>query len=773
MIDVPIAVRDALKDGGYKKNYRFVVGHTVTEDVYEDVTELELNTAYTLTLNGDYRIINDVHDNAFRYEVKRTSTWIGTTVDHPKEDPRGGYYYDELMNNMTIGMQVRITVADWTYKLQRKTGQTEEVFIADTEIDNNNLVKESVKIDERMCSDDTIKFGLCEGSQLEFQAFDIDNLTGKQIQAFVDVEYPVYSYDYDESTNKTTKSEIIEVCSIPMGWYDVQETSRQASTGIRKVSAYNKLKSDYLDTDVNALIVEEFGTTTVRVLDILQFLLRKFGIRTITADDILRNETAYFNEGNPKTFTPYKYTDSVNALSYAFTMLPWYSWSSYFPLSKNFYMEQDARVCYYSLTKVANGRPVQIKIDECLEQLDASIATYIQNQFALLAPHVNATAEQLFERLQKSTSNTNVQQPHGYFFFVEVHFKNSPTLRFGNNILGADGTFQQMSRRVFVGVTHVVIVTPLWIVYGYELSGGLIKRQVYHDTHSQYPQYEGITNTIKMFGEPTYDLRTPPRMPDGTAIPREMEKFFKVQVLTGGYSPAELLEIDVSKVSNITLRDIQTAVFESNCQFGRLDRTNNYFSGVEFNNGRLYPKGHESDPSVEALYPADDLYPMSQSDSGFKAMYSKLWADEGNVRSWRNLIITYKGWIEDEETHERSEAEKIYQVTINANGTDDYEVKDNWLFKNLTWADSDTEEWQEAAGLENIEDYADTMVAKMTGVSWFPFEMWCAGLPYIETGDEIEIHIKGITYISYVLRRTIKGIQNLQDEMINGTLDIF
>ena len=51
--------------------------------------------------------------------------------------------------------------------------------------------------------------------------------------------------------------------------------------------------------------------------------------------------------------------------------------------------------------------------------------------------------------------------------------------------------------------------------------------------------------------------------------------------------------------------------------------------------------------------------------------------------------------------------------------------------------------------------------------------MWCAGLPYIETGDELEINVAGAAYTSYVLRRNLKGIQNLQDEMVNGMLDIF
>ena len=88
-------------------------------------------------------------------------------------------------------------------------------------------------------------------------------------------------------------------------------------------------------------------------------------------------------------------------------------------------------------------------------------------------------------------------------------------------------------------------------------------------------------------------------------------------------------------------------------------------------------------------------------------------------------------------------------------------MSDNWLFRNLIWTDA------------QVGAYADAMVAKMQNISWFPFEMWCVGLPHLEAGDAIEIAMQQGTYKSYVLRRNLNGIQNLQDEMINGTLDIF
>jgi hypothetical protein len=115
----------------------------------------------------------------------------------------------------------------------------------------------------------------------------------------------------------------------------------------------------------------------------------------------------------------------------------------------------------------------------------------------------------------------------------------------------------------------------------------------------------------------------------------------------------------------------------------------------------------------------------------------------------------------DPDTGTVSEVEKTLQRTVNEHGTDNYNMSDNWLFRNLVWDDA------------TVGDYADAMVEKLQNVTWFPFEMWCAGLPYIETGDEVEINMDEGAYTSYVLRRTLKGIQNLQDQMINGTLDIF
>ena len=226
---------------------------------------------------------------------------------------------------------------------------------------------------------------------------------------------------------------------------------------------------------------------------------------------------------------------------------------------------------------------------------------------------------------------------------------------------------------------------------------------------------------------------------------------YEVYKLDDYVNRIEFTELTLPDLQDFTLRDLMASSFETECQFGKLDRETDLFSGVELNNSRLLP--------ADTLYPSNSLYPNGNSEHPMASQYSKLWTDSAGVQKFRYLIITYKT-LEGEQGQEQ-EVEKTLQRTVNNDGTVNYNMSDNWLFRNLIWTD------------EKIGEYADAMVAKMQDIRWFPFEMWCAGLPYLETGDEIEISVGDETHRSYILTRQLKGIHNLQDQYINGTLDIF
>lgn len=589
---------------------------------------------------------------------------------------------------INVPIRVRDALRDGTYLKNYKftVYETDETTV-DFVIENDRLVSESVKIDERMCSDKELKFGLCEGTNLEFQAFNVPNITGRRIFAKISVQYK------DENGD-------IAWHNIPIGWFTVDECSRQASTGILKIKCYNKLLSDYLNNKANEDISEiinegEIGSDGVSIYVLLEKLLEGYSIDTYTETQRMIDPYISISMASSYADAIYFTGENLNSLGV-------------YQVVVNFSLREGVDwdpTTYYNLVFLINK--IQEKINEIYEpyfdyMVDPS--TYSEN--VKLRNYIHLTSEQ----------EPTIQRFSGCIWIYFVGPWPWEQLYLTRNIMNETNTVTSGHRTNMMSVQMEIPV--------------MVKPNKANQDITAAERAEALSIANAMFAN--------------------LNDYFSLFEL-------EIPEIDKirltdsSSISDVTIRDLQTAVYETVCQFGKLDRVTDLFSGVELNNARLYP--------ADSLYPANDLYPISVAERGNPAMYSKLWADEGNVRSFRYLIITYK--TTETEEGQTKEVEKKLQRTVNANGTDDYNMSDNWLFRNLIWTD------------EQVGDYADAMVEKMQDITWFPFEMWCAGLPYIETGDEIEIATNEGAYTSYVLRRNLKGIQDLQDEMINGELDIF
>lgn len=134
-------------------------------------------------------------------------------------------------------------------------------------ITNDNIVGESLKMTERACSGDTLKFGLCEAKNLEIECFDIPDIKGKRFSLSVEKR--------KEETN-----EIID--TVKYGEFTVDSCRKQAVNGRRKIVAYDDMRSSTLDKDmaesvnVNTDNTEDFIQPCV--FQIEKDLLQKFGI---------------------------------------------------------------------------------------------------------------------------------------------------------------------------------------------------------------------------------------------------------------------------------------------------------------------------------------------------------------------------------------------------------------------------------------------------------------------------------------------------------------
>jgi hypothetical protein len=599
----------------------------------------------------------------------------------------------------------------------------------DFTIDNDTLVSESVSIDERMCSGDTIKFGLCEGSSLEFQYFNHPNITDRQLKVFCDVEYG------EEN-----------LYSIPMGFFTVKKCSRQASTGIIKVTAYNKLQSDYLDQKANQMLIDMFPSDKqLSVFDIRYFLLGEYKIN----ED--RTALGVWIDPSPSSLTP---------IASIFTQLGSFKFNSLYgvksPINACEFGVSDTNtsfeVCFIS-QQLPYSFGANCQIDArygALLALEQNVVNYIKN--LIDSSNLDRSGDDVIDYICSTV---------GFQKIIGVYNPSLPNRGYYSTI--------QWDYEEKHGITHTVIGRIADIQYLTTSSGMLYlitpDNLCKWENTISYPEIypEGLIHHFGVQSRDFYNYyidssltdTAQDDMPfltfsDGTKYKyRFDDNTYALTVFKyNSIADADQVSQTPSTMPDFTLRELQSAVFETEAQFGKLDRVTDLFSGVELNHSRLLPQ--------DTLYPSDSLYPYGSGESAFRSQYSKLWADEGNIHKWRYLIITYKGL-----DGEGNETDYTLQRTVNNDGTDNYNCSDNWIFRNLVWT------------AEQIGEYADAMVAKMRDITWFPFEMWCAGLPYLETGDEIEIPLGSETYTSYILQRQLKGIQNLQDTYINGTLDIF
>lgn len=775
---------------------------------------------------------------------------------------------------INVPIEVKDALRDGTYRKNYRMIVLNDDESEDFTIDNNNLVKESVNIDERMCSGDTLKFGLCEGSSLEFQYFLFDrgqykngetymrndlvhnnditwrskinnntghpleeghywaewekpNITDRQLKVFCDVEYKgegyvftsieqfqkyrlitintdgvyrvfseiPYAYDYvyllrngqytqytpvvsDDGTEvlleelqtgdklevewsgtvydtflQSAENEIISKWySIPMGFFTVKNCSRQASTGIIKAVAFNKLQSNYLDAKANNIILDMFDDDSLEIslYDLKRLLLSDYQIEPAEITEVQHPEFpfgAWVHCGSTMKFklvsgslptgdlgplNPYWsdiYSESINEFAVIFRE-QWYQYNNLDPTQ------------YYRIDSLFN-----------LDEYEQSLYDYIKN----IVSHssLNITADTFMSNL---VNNSYVETPSGMgvrgwkgIFSIELIKPDDSSdyyslIAYKNHLSDTLGTMKDLCQQIFTGYKEIRIWVPSYIgvkkTSDTQSFGGktIVEFRGEDFTYEYYnDMYNPETATWESFKEPNGEIITDYYLGLSDAVEA-------LEII--GLTPADLVKVNINNIPEYTLRDLASAVYETQCQFGQLSRETDLFGGVELNYSRLLP--------ADTLYPDNALYPGGAVESAFRSQYSKLWADEGNIHKWKYLIITYKGLDGD-----GNEQEYTLQRTVNNDGTDNYNCSDNWLFRNLVWT------------AEQIGEYADAMVAKMQDITWFPFEMWCAGLPYIETGDEIEIPLGEQTYTSYILQRQLKGIQNLQDTYINGTLDIF
>ena len=145
---------------------------------------------------------------------------------------------------------------------------------------------------------------------------------------------------------------------------------------------------------------------------------------------------------------------------------------------------------------------------------------------------------------------------------------------------------------------------------------------------------------------------------------------------------------------------------------------------------------------IEGLYPADDLYP---SDDLYPA------DPMGTTEVSRSHYIScqYEDFICQHIDKLQIRQEENDIGAISGTGNNCYIIEDNFLVYGKS-----------AADLQIIADN----VLSVIGVVWYrPAQVEARGNPCLEVGDGILLHTTRETIYTYILQRTLKGIQALRD----------
>lgn len=223
---------------------------------------------------------------------------------------------------------------------------------------------------------------------------------------------------------------------------------------------------------------------------------------------------------------------------------------------------------------------------------------------------------------------------------------------------------------------------------------------------------------------------------NGLAFPMSLKKFRDSFFEHLGFEQEETTltndEMVVEKTiesDEISGKYILNAICEINGCFGHINRNNKFqYLEIAFNQFGLYPRND--------IYPADDLYPVEPSG---RKIANNLW-----------ISCEYEDYlVEKIDTLQIRQKENDIGVII-GNGENLYVIQDNFLVYGKSSSD-----------LEQIAKNTFNVIKSLS--KYRPYSVECLGNPCIEVGDAIRITAKSEIIESYVLQRTIKGIQSLRD----------
>lgn len=652
------------------------------------------------------------------------------------------------------------------------------------DINNDRIISESVSIKESICSNSNLEYGLCEQSSIYFSVIGLENINGKEIECFLDIDVS----ELENFVEAETRADLeYKYYPIPYGRYIVDSSKKQSNMDIRNIVAYS--------SDINSakVIVSDFEKAKIearyKTNSALSYSPAQYAFATVfnsipvnlTQFDKTES-TTLFNTENKYLGSRSKSSESIQInLSVKRAYLrDMTSHDGLWAIEKGFTtmqleaIENAIRNAVATLNNSIQFSDRQIKY----MSKKAFVANlYIQNYIYASKTYAGSTTE-LKDGIEYVTPYWQ-EENSDYKSYIDIPIKltvkNLKTeqtvdiaLRDENSIHAYKiDTSKIISSKIFKATASVSRLKTSTKEYAAVISDMPDAMSIFKDILSLsamfcipdretgYNKFKTLSPKSEVVLYPGYD--TFPNIttfPSGNGniheyTPSEYSNFWYDDFTTKPYTAIQCKYTDTNGNESVALcENVPTSrVLDLKEVY---DKSTEYTFTLGDEDSDTFPKIN----AEEYIYIKGKIKKVTFYNSSDTEVYSTSYFDT----NYMEYIVTFNGIdtvtkvkLEFDGTNER------IVLGITYGKSDDYkllEISANSIFSIIKISDDD---------MNTILEY---MMDKIKDVRYMPISLTARGYPFVEIGDYVIVNtLDGSQIESYVLERTLSGINYLSDEI--------
>lgn len=573
------------------------------------------------------------------------------------------------------------------------------------DITNADVVSESVSFTESICSQNTLKFGLCETPMIQFETVGVENIKGSTINCYIEIECP------STVTGAVYKADLQKyVYVIQYGQFVVESCPRQTDMTHRKVTAYQR----------NAMDSWQFPDEMKRAFSIMKWYKQNdfkisieslFKIMGFYAPTYTRQSTSTTSQDKIFAYTYKRINNVRKAISFHI-------------IYDGYVLVNGGNNDALFMVKPVFTSGYKSKVQELYEWV-MNPEEPVDRDYLSDIPKFSYLEYESISQLAYSKNLTPTGGTYGYIdpptssgYYRRAFFPDDKPVFvpcFNYEETGEDGTIWYTSMGLeeymtsggpYISVTNFIVPTRMYVKDNDNnilFDTGSFDNYLMRDTN----EIPIISSDLNIFFKPT-----------STNVKQKFRNW-----TNGTYSNVTktVYQLDWSQLESLAMGDFVCDSLEANGLFGRVKRD-----------------GELEEFSIEN----SNEYDIQKSD------YESIWYDEAYTKKYGRIVCNYTANGVDNSIIHDIVAD--YNDTINKT----YTIANNSMLDLNNYTEQDV--------INMLTDMADNI----DDIQYMPATLRMKGMPWIEAGDYLNVDTPNDGVIRMLVERhTISGIQVLKDSV--------